>query len=104
MTKGGNNMKNTLYITCLLILAVLITACGSANSTDHSKSLSDMEPFRLSDYIDITRLNQTYYEELPEKDIDVDSAYLIHANTNEVLYEEKCAKSIIIASNYNIRL
>lgn len=91
-------MKNTLYITCLLILAVLITACGSANSTDHSKSLSDMEPFRLSDYIDIPRLNQTYYEDLPEQDIDVDAAYVLHANTNDVLYEENSDKSLPVAS------
>src|SRR5699024_4632920 len=98
MTKGGNNMKNTLYITCLLILAVLITACCSANSTDHSKSLSDMDPFRLSDYIDIPRLNQTYYEDLPEQDIDVDAAYVLHANTNDVLYEENSDKSLPVAS------
>lgn len=91
-------MKNMLYISLLLTCTALLAACGWASSTDNSKNLSEMEPFRLSDYIDIPRLNQTYYEELPEQDMDVEAAYVFHVDTNDVLYKENSEKSLAVAS------
>src|SRR5699024_5569313 len=96
--KGETNMKIMLRVSLMLTSIVLLTACGTFNSTEKSETLSEMEPFRLADYIDIPRLNETYYDSLPDQDIDVKAAYVLHVNTKDTLYKENSDESLAVAS------
>lgn len=91
-------MKIMLRVSLMLTSIVLLTACGTFNSTEKSETLSEMEPFRLADYIDIPRLNETYYDSLPDQDIDVKAAYVLHVNTKDTLYKENSDESLAVAS------
>src|SRR5699024_5879871 len=91
-------MKIVMRVSLILTSIVLLTACDTFNSTEKSESLSEMEPFRLADYIDIPRLNETYYDSLPDQDIDVKVAYVLHVNTKDTLYKENSDESSSVAS------
>lgn len=87
-------VQQTIIFTTLLCI---ITACGTSAS---NKSPTVIEPnaFRLADIITIPGLDQTFYDPIENLHLEVESAILIHADTNDILYDKNSEKPLPIAS------